>query len=145
MGTLTIAECFQNQYVNAGILPGITLSSVTLPFEPAKLIGLIGWVYICFYFVQRTQFSPLVPKKYRSIAKIASLFTGPLLLFVLLIVDARKRSLESNQGIFAVIKEQLQHISASLASKEESAIQLVDSSGRSITDIYGHGKGKHKD
>jgi len=141
MGTLAFVGCFQVQHLNAGV----TLSSVTLPFEPVRLIGLIGWVYICFYFVQRAQFSPLVPKKYKSIAKIASLFTGPLLLFVLLIVDARKRSLESNQGIFAVIKEQLRHISASLSSKEESAIQLVDSSGRSITDIYGHGKGKHKD
>ncbi|UCE99059.1 MAG: type II/IV secretion system protein [Planctomycetota bacterium] len=53
--------------------------------------------------------------------------------------------MESNRGIFAVIKEQLEHISARLGTKEESAIQLVDSSGRSITEIYGHGKGRQKD
>ncbi len=145
MEMLAFAGCFQVQHLNAAVILAVTLSPVSLPFDPARLIGLIVWAYICFYFVQRAQFSPLVPKNYKSMAKIAALFTGPLLLFVLQIIDVRKKSLESSRGIFAVIKEKIEHISTGLGSKDKPAIQLVDSSGRSITDIYGHGKGKHKD
>jgi len=145
MGMSAFAGCFQAQHLIAGVVSGVILSSISLPFDPVRLIGLIGWVYICFYFVQRVQFSPLVSKSYKSLAKITTLFVGPLLLFVLLLLDVRKKSLESNRGVFAVIREQMEHISASLGSKDVSAIQLVDSSGRSITEIYGHGKRKRED
>jgi hypothetical protein len=89
MGMLAFAGCFQVQYLNAGAILGVTSSPVSLPFDPARLIGLIVWAYICFYFAQRAQFSPLVPKNYKSMAKIAALLTGPLLLFVLQIIDVK--------------------------------------------------------
>jgi type II secretory ATPase GspE/PulE/Tfp pilus assembly ATPase PilB-like protein len=102
------------------------------------------------YFVQRVQFSSLVPKNRKSIANIATLFLGPILLFVLLIVDVIRKSSEDHRSIFEILKEQLQSVSAGMRSlrfdpKDKIALRLLDSSGRSITEIYGHGKGRQED
>jgi type II secretory ATPase GspE/PulE/Tfp pilus assembly ATPase PilB-like protein len=122
---------------------------MSLPFNPVKLACLIGWVYLCLYFVQRVQFSSLVPKNYKSIANVATLFLGPVLLFVLLIVDVVKKSSEGHRTIFEILKERLQSASAGVKSLRfgsgDRALRLIDSSGRSITEIYGHGKGRRED
>lgn len=123
----------------------------SLPFNPIKLLCLVIWVYICLYFVQRTQFSPLVPKKYKAIAYIITLFTGPILLLILLIVDTAKKSSQSNISIIEIIKQHLQQAITNIRSRiskrrqNKSAIRLLDSSGRSIYDIYGHGDKKRQD
>lgn len=146
MGILAGIKCFP-----AGVVPPAVLSQISLPFNPIKLACLIGWVYICLYFVQRVEFSPLVPKNRKSMAKIATLFVGPILLFVLLIVDAARTSSESGGSIFEIIKEQVQNAVASIrfssfvSSKDDSAIRLLDSSGRGIKEIYGHGTGRRED
>ena len=125
--------------------------ATSLFFSPVKLISLVIWVYICLYFIQRVQFSPLVPKKYRSIAYLITLLTGPLLLFILLIVDAAKKSRHSEKSIFETIIQQLQNATAKIRSrspigrKDDLAIKLLDSSGRSINEIYGHGNHKRQD
>ncbi|MFZ0034845.1 MAG: hypothetical protein WAK60_07650, partial [Sedimentisphaerales bacterium] len=133
-----------------GAWPNATLSFMSLSFNPIKLVCLVGWVYLCLYFVQRVQFSSLVPKNRKSIANIATLFLGPILLFVLLIVDVVKKSYEGHRSVFEILKGRLQNASASmrslrLGSKDKTALRLLDSSGRSITEIYGHGKGKRED
>jgi len=102
------------------------------------------------YFVQRVQFSSLVPNNYKSIANVATLFLGPILLFVLLAVDILKKSIEGRRSIFEILKEKLQDASAGVrslrfGSKDKIALRLLDSSGRSITEIYGHGKSKRED
>ncbi|MHC4748221.1 MAG: hypothetical protein ACYS18_13040, partial [Planctomycetota bacterium] len=51
-------------------LANITCLGVSLAFNPIKLIFLIVWVYLCLYFVQRVEFSMLVPKNRKSIANI---------------------------------------------------------------------------
>jgi type II secretory ATPase GspE/PulE/Tfp pilus assembly ATPase PilB-like protein len=156
MGTLALIKCFSTpQQLGASLIsisagPRATLSSVSLPFNPIKLVCFVGWVYLCLYFVQRVQFSSLVPKNYKSIASVATLFLGPILLFVLLIVDVIRQSYEGRRSIFEVLKEQLQSASAGMrslrfTSKNKTALRLLDSSGRSITEIYGHGKGKRED
>lgn len=121
-----------------------------LPFNPIKLICLIGWVYLCIYFVQRVQFSRLVPENRKSIANIVTLFAGPVVLLVLLIMDAAKKSSESQRSIIEVIREQLENAVAGIRSsrlvgtEKEPAIRLLNSSGRSIKEIYGHGKGERQ-
>jgi len=65
-----------------GMLLNATFLTTPLYFNPIKLALLIGWVYLCLYFVQRVQFSPLVPKNWKTTANIATLFVGPILLFV---------------------------------------------------------------
>lgn len=144
--------CFHSissHLLSAGTQP---LSSVwPLPFHPVKLILLIVWAYLCLYFVQLIQFSPLVSKKYKSIALILTLFTGPLLLLVLFIVDAAKKSSVSGDSIFLLIKQQVLNIISNIRFprsgpvKDESAIKLLDSSGNELKEIYGHSTGKRQD
>ncbi|MHC4657549.1 MAG: GspE/PulE family protein [Planctomycetota bacterium] len=125
--------------------------AVLLPFNPIKLVLLVGWVYVCLYFVQRVQFSPLVPRRHKSIANIVTLFTGPILLFVLVVVDAARKSSESGRSIFAIIGQRLRNAVASvspsglISSKDDSKIRLLDSSGRGIKEIYGHGRSRRED
>ena len=146
MEILAFIKCFPAVSLPsaAGWLP------VSLPFNPIKLACLIGWVYLCLYSVQRVQFNPLVPQRRKSIANVAALFVGPILLLALLIIDVRRKHLESGQGIFVTLRDQLQKIGTSVGashfiSKGDSAIKLLDSSGRSIKEIYGHGKSKRQD
>jgi len=128
-----------------------TLLAISLPFNPVKLIFLVIWVYVCLYFVQRVQFSPLVPKNFRFFAYILTIFTGPILLFVLLITDTIKKALQNNESIIDTIKQQLQNAFENLrtrisgAEEDDSALRLLDSSGRSIDEIYGHSDSKRPD
>ncbi len=130
---------------------GSAISVVSLPFNPIKLVGLVGWVYLCLYFVQRVQFSSLVPKQYKSIAYIITLFVGPLLLLSLLIVDTFRKAFESDDSILEVIRQQIQDAFANVRSiafrrkKEDSGIRLLDSSGTELKEIYGHSDGKRED
>lgn len=140
------------------ILPGsLHLSAdsaslvTSLPFNPIRLLFFVAWFYLCLYFVQRAQFSSLVPKKYKSIAYITSLVAGPILFLVLIIADTAKKSSRSDSSLFETIAEQLRNIIANLRSikprfqKDDSAIKLLNSSGRSINEIYGHGSSKRQD
>ena len=130
-----------------------TLSAVLgapeLSFNPIKLAFLVGWVYLCLYFVQRVQFSPLVPKNYKSIANIAALFAGPIVLFMLLIVDITQKYSESHRSILEIIIERLQNVGASIRFpsfiSSKKTIKLLDTSGRNIKEIYGHGKSTRQD
>ena len=124
---------------------------ITLPFNPVMLVFLIIWFYLCLFFVQHAQFSPLVPKKYKSISYIISLFAGPILFLLLLIVDAAIKSSKSDSSFFQTIAAQLRNIIANICSikpvlyKKSSTLKLLDSSGRSIKEIYGHGSSNRKD
>ncbi len=74
MQILAFIKCFPIGSLLSAVSP-----AVSLPFNPIKLVFLIGWVYLCLYCVQRVQFSPLVPENRKSIANIAAIFTGPIL------------------------------------------------------------------
>jgi len=147
MEALAFIKCFLSSS-----LPGV-VSSATLPFSPVRLVLLAGWVYLCLYFVQRVQFSPSVSRRHKTIAKIAALFIGPILLFVLPIVNIVRKASESHRSILETVKERLQNAVESikssglgrLKSEDDSAIKLLDTSGRSIEEIYGHGKAKRRD
>ena len=122
-----------------------------MPFNPIKLICLVAWVYVCLYFVQRIQFSPLVPKRYKSVAYVVTLFTGPILLLLLLIVGSARKSFQTGDGIIETVKQQIEKAAAGVRSarlersKKGSIIRLLNSSGRSINEIYGHGDTKRRD
>ena len=126
-------------------------SSLSIPFNPIRLACLVAWVYICLYFVQRIQFSPLVPRRYKSAAYIVTLFAGPILLLLLLIVDSARKSSRTGDGIFETVKQQIERAGADVRSarrqriKKGSIIRLLNSSGRSINEIYGHGDTRRQD
>ena len=126
-----------------------SLSFISLPFNPIKLFFLIAWVYLCLYFVQRVQFSPLVPKNYKATVSFATLFLGPVLLFLFLIAEVIRKSSKSS-SILVTIKEQLLGASSGIQPlkfgfRKEIGLKLLDSSGRNITEIYGHGKNRRED
>jgi len=128
------------------------LSQVELPFNPLRLALLIGWVYLCAYFVQRANFSPLVPKGYKTVVNVATLFTGPFILLALFLVDTARRSRRTHESFLDVLTRQVRHameavhsIHLSSSSEDHSALCLLDSSGRSLDEIYGHGGVKRED
>ena len=126
-------------------------ASTDLPFHPILLVCLVGWVYLCLYFVQRVQFSYLVPKAYKEVAKIATLLAGPVPLLILFAVDVAEKSRQRQEGFLVVFKEQIGRVIDSLRAirfekkMAEPAIRLLDTSGRSLDEIYGHSKVKSED
>lgn len=127
-------------------------SSITsLSFNPVKLLCLVIWIYIGLYFIQVIQFSPLVPGKYKWPAYLLTLFTGPILFLTLLVINIPKRYERSDKGILPVMMQQLRSLSRRIRPqgytfrRSSQSIKLLDSSGRSINEIYGHGESKHQD
>jgi len=125
--------------------------SLSLPFNPIKLFLLIFWVYLCLYFVQQLQFSPLLSPKYRTIYYTITIFTGPLFWLILLIIDSAKKSAHTDKSVFVIIKEQLLNAIYKIKkktfsrSRHRSEIKLYDSSGRNFDEIYGHSGNKKED
>ena len=112
---------------------------------------MVIWIYVCLYLIQQVQFSPLVPEKYKSPAYIVTLLTGPLLLIILFIADSIKKSRKSNINAFVTLTQQLKKTITKIRSrslihqKDDQVIKLLDSSGRNINEIYGHGDLKRQD
>ena len=122
-----------------------------LPFHPLKLLLLVGWVYLCMYCVQQVQFGPLVPEKYKTVANLVSLFAGPILLLSLVVAETVRKSRSGQSRFFDLLKQQLGNALTGLRSmhaaapEEEAAFRLLDSSGRTIDEVCGHGQGKQAD
>jgi general secretion pathway protein E len=130
---------------------GSAASAGSLLFNPLKLICLVAWVYLCLYFTQRVQFSPLVPENRKPIANAVTIFTGPVLLLVLLIMDAARKASAGHDSFFQILREHIKDIiknirsSAKSLPREDSAIKLLDSSGTELKEIYGHGDSDRQD
>jgi general secretion pathway protein E len=129
-----------------------SLVLLALPFDPIRLVLLIAWVYLCMYCVQRVQIGGQVPEAYKTPASLITLVTGPALLFILAVITAAQRSQRSQRGFLDTLKDQLCQTLTSIHSfggrsqEDEDAIHLLDSSGRSMDEIYGHGQGAgHED
>jgi type II secretory ATPase GspE/PulE/Tfp pilus assembly ATPase PilB-like protein len=130
---------------------GAALALIDLPFNPLRLVLLIGWFYLCVYLVQRVQFSPLVPKPYKAYANVVTLFTGPFLLLALFLRDTARKTRQTRENFFDVLKREIHQAVATIRAvrskprQDDSALRLLNSAGRSIDEIYGHGAGKHAD
>jgi len=132
-----------------GALPSLGLTA--LPFHPFRLVLLIAWVYLCMYCVQQVQFGALIPESYKTSASLVSLFTGPTLLLVVAVVGAVRKSRRSPLGFFESLKEQVHGALASIHPNaagyygEVLGLSLIDSSGRTLDEIYGHGERRRDD
>lgn len=130
---------------------GPVVSVMDLPFHPLRLLLLIGWFYLCAYSVQRIHFSPLIRKNYRTACDVVTLFTGPLLLVTLFLIDTAKKSRRTEQNFFDTLRNQVEHAWSRIrvrhvkAEEEDASIHLLDTAGRSINEIYGHGSARHED
>jgi type II secretory ATPase GspE/PulE/Tfp pilus assembly ATPase PilB-like protein len=122
-----------------------------LAFNPIKLLLLIGWVYLGLYFVQRVEFSPAVPKHRKPIVNVLTLVFGPIPLLLLLTVNVFKTPGRERGGLVKTISERLTAIGDSIRSSKlmggtkKGTIKLLDSSGRELNEIYGHGKIRRQD
>ena len=139
-----------NYILTTAHLFGVTRAQITLPFSPVKLALLIGWAYFSFYASQYIHFNKMVSEKHTSIAKLAALVVGPIILPALIMISIAKRSEEEGTSSWEVIKKHIGNVFANMAAarmirKEDSAINLFDSAGRNIKDIYGHGKANKED
>ena len=118
-----------------------------LPFSPVRLIVLVLWVYLCLYLVQVVQFSPLVPKNRKSIAAVATLFTGPIFVLILLLIDVYRKSSKSGRGAFEVAGQRARETFGGLRARRarrrrDSMVKLLDSAGRTIDQVYGQDQKK---
>ena len=126
-------------------------SVMDLPFSPVRLVLLVGWFYLCVYCVYRLHFSAIVPKRYRTPANVVTLFTGPLLPVSLVGIAAVRKSRQSREGFWGALKQQMHETTADLRTarlrrgRDASALRLLDSAGRSLDEIYGHGQVRRLD
>jgi len=125
---------------------GSVLAAGELPFSVLKLSLLIGWVYLCIYFVARVQFSPLVPRHRKGIVNAFTLFTGPIPLFIAAILSIARQVSSRQATLLEAVTDRLRNLrnsmklSGLISFRDHYTIKLLDSSGRSIKEIYGHGK-----
>ncbi|MHC4636021.1 MAG: GspE/PulE family protein [Planctomycetota bacterium] len=125
---------------------GMLQPAEALPLSPVKLIIFIAWIYSCFFFVQRVQFSPLISKNKRVPASIGALFLGPLFFLFLLLYDVLKSSSENRVSIIDSLKERFEKHKEAVVTDSEEGLKLLDTSGRSITEVYARGrKNKRQD
>ncbi len=128
-----------------------TADTVSIPIHIIRLILLVVYLYLCMYCVQRVQFGTLVPKKHKPWANVVTLFTGPLLLFILVLVETSKKSRHRQEPFLVTLKDQFSNVMSTAqliggrGRVDESAVHLMDSAGRSIDEIYGHSSGRGKD
>lgn len=134
------------------ILPQSGLIGLAVSFSPFKLVVLIGWAYLCFYLVQHIQYHSLVPKEHRAVISIAALLMGPLIFIVLLLAAVMNRSGddEDKKSILEILRDQLRNIGSSMSlptfvnAKSYREIELFDSSGRNIREVFGKDKKKQQ-
>ncbi len=89
-----------------GILPG-SGSSMPLPINPVKFILFAGWLYGCLYCVNYIQYSGLVSKKFRTTISALSIFAGPVIVFVLMLVNILRKATEGRHSITDIVNEKI--------------------------------------
>ncbi len=127
-------------------------AQILAEINPVRLIVLIGWIYLGLYFVQRIEFSAVVPKSQKPIANILTLIFGPIPLLVLLIADVFKTPKEQRGSFWGAIKDRLEAVTDRIKSidilggnTKKSRIRLLDTSGNDLKEMYGHGKMRRQD
>lgn len=121
-----------------GVVPG-----GELPFSLLKTGFLAVWFYVCLYSVHRSDESPLVSNTYRSVANVAALLVGPMVLFVLFVVDTTRKVQHGQLAwsdvpsyTWAAVFNTQTRVRPKRAVEEGPRIELMDTSGRRFEDVY---------
>jgi len=142
--------CLSGTAAAAGKVQTDNVIAMQLPFSALRLLLLVGWVYICIYFVARVQFSTLVPRSRKPIVNTLTLIFGPIPLLIESILSLVREISQSRLPTLLQLKNKMANLRSSIklsglvSFKDRYTIKLLDSSGRSITEIYGHGKKSRK-
>jgi type II secretory ATPase GspE/PulE/Tfp pilus assembly ATPase PilB-like protein len=115
--------------------------AVGLGFSPIKFVILTVWLFSCFYIVQYLTFSPLVSRKYKTASYVISLIAGPILVAILFLRDVIKVYTGSNIHFWEDLRSgwgggirNVPLVQRILGTKDR--LELLDSSGKEISDIY---------
>jgi len=139
--TLVIAS----NWGTCGTLAGL-LFAAPVHFSVAKLIFLMLWFYACLWATQRIQFSPIVPSKHKTFAQTISLLLGPLVFGVYIVVGNAIKAIGEDRSFWDVLKDYITGLGDSITiSKSKHGIELMDSSGKNINEVYGSTNNKRKD
>jgi type II secretory ATPase GspE/PulE/Tfp pilus assembly ATPase PilB-like protein len=123
-----------------------SLAVATLSFSIIRLVLLVGWVYACLYCVQKIQINPTLHGGTKVAVSLLSFVLGPFVLVSLFIRDIRKRATEESRSFMDTMREHFYNLAESLRSlgrSEEHSIKLLDTSGRSIRELYSHAGREH--
>jgi len=127
----------------AGTAEAGALPTTSLLFSPFRLGFVIVWIYLCMYSVESVNSHRLLPEQYKPTANTLSLLFGPLILFVLFIADTSKKLEEGEIALGDVFKDIFGKAFESAKKGKggkggkEKPIELLDSSGRSFSELYG--------
>ncbi len=122
-----------------------------LLFSPFRLAFLVFWFYLCMYLVQRFEFSPLISKKYRPFINILMLLAGPFVLLTLIIANAaqtmQQKGISFAQAVAETFGKAIKMVRTQnfLGSHGQASITLLDSSGKSLSEVYGRQQGDKRD
>jgi type II secretory ATPase GspE/PulE/Tfp pilus assembly ATPase PilB-like protein len=122
-----------------------------IAFNPIKLLFLIGWVYLGLYFVQRVEFSTIVPKSQKPFVNVLTLLLGPIPLLYILIADVLRTPSSERGNLFEALKDRFLAVSERIKSmdimggKKDARIKLLDTSGNELQKIYGHARMRRQD
>jgi type II secretory ATPase GspE/PulE/Tfp pilus assembly ATPase PilB-like protein len=118
------------------------LAAISLSFNVFKLVLLIGWVYLCLYSVQKVHLNPALTRPGRVIADLFTFVGGPVILLMLFLMEMRQRAAQNSQGVAETIRNYFDSFRESvrnIGQGDSMSITLLDTSGRSIKELYSHG------
>ena len=76
-------------------------STTPFPVNIIAFIVLLIWVYPSIYLAARIKSNPLVPKRYKSTVQVISLFAGPVVFLILMLI--RKKKFDEQHGLYVRI------------------------------------------
>jgi type II secretory ATPase GspE/PulE/Tfp pilus assembly ATPase PilB-like protein len=132
-----------------GARPGLSGVSLDLPFSPVRLIGLMVWAYLCLYMVQQVDFSNLIPKQWKTVTKLCTFLLGPLPLGAVALRRWLTKPRESRpapwQSTVKAVAAAVTSLRRRSSPQAEVPVLLLDTAGRTIDEVYGHGDGERQD
>ncbi len=123
--------------------PATTTVDAPWPFSWIRVVLLCAWVYLCLHLSQQVETSPLVPRPYKPLVQVLSLFLGPLIFLGLVLSDRRDSTDSANP--FAALAARIRNAIWSIwgAGSDQSdggeRLQIFDATGTELREIYGHG------
>ena len=120
--------------------------AAALAFSPVKLVLVVGWFYLCLYLVQRVEASDEVPPQFKGLVEFATLILGPLVFLVPALVNRKVMDAAASKGVVGGAVSRAGGImgqwfrgAAVRRPAPEVPLQLFDSFGNELGELYGHG------
>jgi type II secretory ATPase GspE/PulE/Tfp pilus assembly ATPase PilB-like protein len=125
-------------------------SSTPFPVNILALVLLLAWVYPSLYLAQRIKGNPLVPNQYKPAVQVISAFAGPIVFLMLVLAEKKKFDEHVNPVVGLLLRAHdtllgFWERQEEPEQKHESMLQLFDSTGTELSEIYGHGNGRQGD